>query len=130
MTTLVSVIFTTFISVAKLLSGIISHWLIIFPILTLIGRRCVSGDEAVRIPAVLPAGGGGPCRPARGHQPAGPGQRRRTLYSRHGRPLGQRPHAAGRHQFPTICANCSILKNEHLVIILNVFIGFVACYCH
>ncbi len=48
---------------------------------------------------MLPAGGGGPGRPARRHQPAGPGQRGRTLYSRHGRPLGQRPHAAGRQQF-------------------------------
>ncbi len=83
-----------------------------FPILTLIGRRCVSGDEAVRVPSVLPAGGGGPGRPARRHQPAGPGQRRRTLYSRHGRPLGQRPNVAGRQQFKTICANCLILEEE------------------
>jgi hypothetical protein len=85
-----------------------------------------TGDEAVWVPSVLPAGRGGPGRPARRHQPAGPGQRRWALYSRHRRPLGQRPHAAGRQQFKTFCANCLFLKNKHLIMVLcHVFVTFL-----
>jgi hypothetical protein len=41
----VTIIFTTFIALAKLVRGMISHWLNFLTILTLIGRHCVSGDQ-------------------------------------------------------------------------------------